>query len=115
MSETILETITPEQALEALAQYVQGAREAAFGDFPALPAGISYSADVAGIVVLADEEEENLFLDVLLRDVPALLATNTYGLHKLVSDQLSLLRALVAHYELLADLTACEPVETEEE
>lgn len=98
--------IAPEQALAALETFVQAARAAQFGEFPPLPAGFFWSADLSGIFVLADAEQENLFLDVLLQHLEPLAAQgNLAKLNALVSQQLGLLQALVAHYEVLEQYT----------
>lgn len=103
---TTVSTLGPEEALTALVPFIEGAREAFFADFPPLPEGVHWSADVCGIVLLADGEEENLFMDVLLKHTATLENLgNLNKLHQLVTAQLGLLEALVTHYQILQALT----------
>jgi len=95
-------TPTPEEALHAIEKYLSATRKLRFAGFPALPEGYQWSADVAeSICLISDEQQENLFLDVLiphLADCP-----DPRGLLTIAKQQLSLIEAVALHYRILID------------
>lgn len=101
-----VDDLSPEDHLTALQAFVDGAREVYYGDYPKLPEGLIWSVDVAGILFLADAEEENYYLNVLLDEKyqQAFQTWDAETLQKfsaLVSEQLTMFRGLIGSYEAL--------------